>query len=66
LFQYEQKVEEEIDPIDEFDDFIIPAPIYNVKIAFHLHEQHTKLKEKWKEYQDLEMHYTAWELLNDS
>ena len=35
----------------------------SAKVEFNLHKQYPKLKEKWKEYQDLEMHYKAWELL---
>ena len=35
----------------------------SAKVEVDLHKQYPKLKEKWKEYQDLEMHYKAWELL---
>jgi len=35
----------------------------SAKVEVNLHKQYPKLKEKWKEYQDLEMHYKAWELL---
>ena len=35
----------------------------SAKVEFNLHKQYPELKEKWKEYQDLEMHYKAWELL---
>ena len=35
----------------------------SAKVEVNLHKQYPKLKEKWKEYLDLEMHYKAWELL---
>lgn len=41
----------------------VNTPVNNAKVEFNLHEQYSKLKKKWKEYQDLEMHYKAWELL---
>jgi hypothetical protein len=49
--------------IDNLAENYMWGNLNSAKVEVNLHKQYPKLKEKWKEYQDLEMHYKAWELL---